>query len=34
VPEQVVPVRMRREARRDGLARTGQVIRHAGQLVV
>ena len=33
VPEQVIPMRMRREARHDGLARIGQVVREAGQLV-
>ena len=33
VPEQVIPVRMRREARHDGLARIGQVVREAGHFV-
>jgi len=30
VPEQVIPMRMRREARHNGLARIGQVVREAG----
>ena len=33
VPEQVIPVRMRREASHDGLARIGQVVREAGHFV-
>src|SRR6266508_4468053 len=33
VPEQVIPMRMRREACHNGLARIGQVVREAGDFV-
>ncbi len=33
VPEQVIPMRMRREACHNGLARIGQVVREAGHFV-
>ena len=34
VPEQVIPMRMRRESCHNGLARIGQVVRQAGHFVV
>ena len=34
MPEQVIPIRMRREACHNGLARLAKVVREAGQLVV
>ena len=33
VPEQVIPMRMRREARHNGLAQLAKVVREAGHLV-